>query len=129
VERENDPEFHPLRSDARRTLGCILLLASPNCRTFAPSSFLRDLHLQTIIMFYIVTAGGESLHWVPLYRSSIRVVDVNPLQQQRRSFDGNAFSSSAIDGNALSSSGSLAYRELYIKPSGPALELYCYDIV
>jgi hypothetical protein len=45
-------------------------------------------------MFYIVTLV-KSLH-MPWYRSSIRVVDVNALQQQRQLFDGNALSSSAI---------------------------------
>jgi hypothetical protein len=35
--------------------------------------------------------------WIPLYRSSIRVVDGNVLQQQRQSLDGNAFSSSSSD--------------------------------
>jgi hypothetical protein len=39
-----------------------------------------------------------------LYRSSIRVVDVNALQQQRQSFDGNAFSSSYSTATLSSSS-------------------------
>jgi hypothetical protein len=41
--------------------------------------------------------------WVPLYRSSIRVVDVNALQQQqqRQSFD-NAFSGGSYSTATLS---------------------------
>jgi hypothetical protein len=66
------------------------LLASPNAVEPSLSVFSRRIfHLQTIIMFYIVTAC-EDMPWVPLYRSSIRVVDVNALQQQRQLFDGNA---------------------------------------
>jgi hypothetical protein len=44
--------------------------------------------------------------WVPLYRSSIGVVDGNALQQKRRSFDGNAFSSSDSYSTATLSSSS-----------------------
>jgi hypothetical protein len=51
---------------------------------------------------------GEALHmpWVPLYRSSIGVVDGNALQQQRQSFLGNAFlgSSACCSMATLSSS-------------------------
>jgi hypothetical protein len=57
------------------------LLASPNAvepslSVFSPQIF----HLQTIIMIYIVTACEElfTCHG-SLYRSSIRVVDVNAL--------------------------------------------------
>jgi hypothetical protein len=39
--------------------------------------------------------------WVPLYRSSIRVVDVNALQQQQRSVSTVTLSAAApFDGNA-----------------------------
>jgi hypothetical protein len=48
------------------------------CRTFA----LRLFSAKQTIMFYIVTLV-KSLH-MPWYRSSIRVVDVNALQQQQR---------------------------------------------
>jgi hypothetical protein len=49
----------------------------------AGSSFSAIFHLQTIIMIYIVTACRRlfTCHG-SLYRSSIRVVDVNALQQQ-----------------------------------------------
>jgi hypothetical protein len=89
------------------------LLVAKRCRTFASIFSPRIFHLQTIIIFYIVELG-KALHmpWVPLYRSSIRVVDVNALQQQRQSFDGNAFSSSASYSTATLSSSS-AIRLLY----------------
>jgi hypothetical protein len=64
----------------------------PSLSVFSP----RIFHLQTIIMIYIVTACEEGSSHMGRYRSSIRVVDVNALQQQQRqSFDGNAFSSGA----------------------------------
>jgi hypothetical protein len=78
------------------------------CRTFASIFSSAIFHLQTIIIFYIVELG-KALHmpWVPLYCSSIRVVDVNALQQQRQSFDGNAFSSSASYSTQRSSSSAI----------------------
>jgi hypothetical protein len=105
----NDPLFHPLHS-----FGCKgTLVVHPSarvayCRTFALRLFSANLILQTIIMFYIVTAGGESLQWVPLasfvlasstatlssnapvvrrrFQATHRLFDGNALQQQQQSF-------------------------------------------
>jgi hypothetical protein len=101
VERESDR----LRSDARRTLGVASLSARVAKRCRSPS-FLRDLSF-TNHHHDLHCELVKALHmpWVPLYRSSIRVVDVNALQQQQpASFDGNAFSSSAIRRQRSSSS-------------------------